>query len=60
MFIYKSSSHFKDKEFNKEELLKLFKLTPKQIDDWLKDAVKDELMLKKTRPVRYLMNSKIK
>jgi len=60
LFIYKSSSHFKDKEFNKEELLKLFKLTPKQIDDWLKDAVKDKVMLKKTRPVRYLMNSKIR
>jgi predicted Rossmann fold nucleotide-binding protein DprA/Smf involved in DNA uptake len=58
LFIYKLSSHFKDKEFNKEELLKLFKLTPKQIDDWLKVAVKDKVILKKTRPVRYLMNSK--
>tara|TARA_R110002050_G_scaffold56512_2_gene127046 strand:- start:38 stop:1312 length:1275 start_codon:yes stop_codon:yes gene_type:complete len=60
LFIYKSSLHFKDKEFNKEELLKLFKLTPKQIDDWLKVAVKDKVMLKETRPVRYLMNLKIK
>jgi len=60
LFIYKSSSHFKNKEFNKEELLKLFKLTPKQINDWLKDAVKAKIMLKKTRPVRYIMNSKIK
>ncbi|MEE9363698.1 MAG: DNA-processing protein DprA [Cellulophaga sp.] len=60
LFIYKSTSHFKDKEFNKEELLKLFKLTPKQIDDWLKDAVKEKVMIKKTRPVRYLMNSKNK
>jgi predicted Rossmann fold nucleotide-binding protein DprA/Smf involved in DNA uptake len=60
LFIYKSSSHFKDKEFNKEELLKLFKLTPKQIDNWLKDAVNVKIMLKKTRPVRYIMNSKIK
>jgi predicted Rossmann fold nucleotide-binding protein DprA/Smf involved in DNA uptake len=60
LFIYKSLSHFKDKEFNKEELLKLFELTPKQIDDWLKVAVKNKVISKKNRPVRYLMNSKIK
>ncbi len=60
LFIYKSSSHFKDKEFNKEEILKVFELTSKQIDDWLKVAVKNEVLLKKTRPVRYLMNPKAK
>ncbi|WP_445955812.1 DNA-processing protein DprA [Yeosuana sp.] len=60
LFIHKSSSYFKDKEFNKEEILKLFELTPKQVDDWLKVAVKKKVMLKKNRPVRYLINTDIK
>ncbi|WP_445736246.1 DNA-processing protein DprA [Mariniflexile sp.] len=59
-FMQKSTSHFIDKEFNKEEILKIFELTPKQVDEWLKLAVKEKLILKKTRPVRYLLNSKIK
>jgi len=59
-FMQKSTSHFTDKEFNKEEILKVFELTPKQVDEWLKLAVKEKLILKKTRPVRYLLNSKIK
>jgi len=59
-FMQKSTSHFTDKEFNKEEILKVFELTPKQVDEWLKRAVKEKLILKKTRPVRYLLNSKIK
>lgn len=59
-FMQKSTSHFTDKEFNKEEIIKVFELTPKQVDEWLKVAVKEKLMLKKTRPVRYLINSKIK
>lgn len=59
IFIRKSVSHFKDKEFNKEETLKVFELTSKQVDEWLKVAVKEKLMLKKTRPVRYLISSKI-
>ncbi|WP_339753443.1 DNA-processing protein DprA [uncultured Winogradskyella sp.] len=57
-FIYKSSTHFKNKEFNKEDIKKLFELTPKQIDDWLKVAVKNEVLIKKKRPVRYLLNPK--
>lgn len=59
-FMHKSTSHFINKEFNKEEILKVFELTPKQVDEWLKFAVKEKLMLKKTRPVRFLLNSKIK
>lgn len=58
LFIYKLSISFKDKEFNKEEILKLFELTPKQIDDWLKVAVKNEIILKNTHPVSYLVNPK--
>jgi len=58
LFILKSFSHFKHEEFNKEEILKFFELTPKQIDDWLKIAVKNEVFLKKNRPVRYIMNPK--
>ncbi|EAR01412.1 DNA-processing protein DprA [Maribacter sp. HTCC2170] len=60
LFIYKSSSYFKDKEFNREEILNHFELASKQIDDWLKVAVKDKVLLKKTRPVRYLLNPKAK
>ena len=60
LFVYKLSSSFKDKKFNKEEILKLFELTPKQIDDWLKVAVKNEIVLKKTHPISYLVNSKVK
>lgn len=60
LFIYKSSAHFKNKEFNKEDIKKLFELTPKQIDDWLKAAVKNEVLIKKNRPVRYLMNPKVR
>jgi len=60
LFIYKLSFSFKDKEFNKEEILKLFELTPKQIDDWLKVAVKNEIILKNTHPVSYLVNPKVK
>ncbi|GAB5401669.1 MAG: DNA-processing protein DprA [Aureisphaera sp.] len=59
LFIHKLSIYLKDDELGKEELIELFELTPKQIDDWLKIAVKDKLLLKKTRPVRYQMNTKV-
>lgn len=60
LFVYKLSFHFKDKEFNKEDILNLFKLTPKQIDDWLKIGVKNDVLFKKSRPIRYLINTKVK
>lgn len=58
LFIYKLHLRFKANEINKEEILKFFILTSKQVDEWLKLGVERELLLKKTKPLRYLINSK--
>lgn len=58
VFIYKLHMRFKTNEINKEEILKFFNLTSKQVDEWLKLGIEKELLLKKAKPLRYIINSK--
>ena len=57
VFICKLSNKFKVNEIYKEEISKQFNLTSKQIDEWLKLGVEKELLIKKTKPVRYRLNN---
>jgi hypothetical protein len=59
-FIHKLFLVFKENEIDKTKIISLFKLTSKQVDEWLKIGVEKDLLIKKTRPVRYTINLKIK
>lgn len=56
-FIYKVSEKYRNQSFNKEHLLRDFELTPKQLDEWLKIGVLRKVLIKKTKPVCYLLKS---
>ena len=59
-FIYKLFLAFKENEIDKTKIISHFKLTPKQVDEWLKLGVEKELLIKKTRPVRFFKNKDVK
>ena len=48
--MHKLVLEFKDKEVKKEELIKHYNLTPKQVDEWLKLAVEKNELIKKQDP----------
>ncbi|WP_405565725.1 DNA-processing protein DprA [Polaribacter sp. Asnod6-C07] len=58
-FIHKLFLVFKENEIDKTKIISHFKLTPKQVDEWLKLGVEKGLFIKKTRPVRYTLNLKM-
>ncbi|WP_339661712.1 DNA-processing protein DprA [uncultured Polaribacter sp.] len=55
-FIYKLFLVFKENEIDKTKIISHFKLTTKQVDEWLKLGVEKELLIKKVRPTRYTIN----
>ncbi|WP_026777772.1 DNA-processing protein DprA [Polaribacter sp. Hel_I_88] len=57
IFIHKLCISFKENEINKEKIVTHFGLTSKQIDEWLKLGVEKDFLIKKIRPVRYLINT---
>ncbi|EHQ44515.1 DNA-processing protein DprA [Myroides odoratus] len=58
LFVYKLNATFETNEITKDEILKHFFLTPKQIDEWLKIGIEQKFLLKKTKPIRYVINRK--
>ncbi len=58
VFIHKLFSKFKSQEINKDEILNHFEITSKQLDEWLKRGVEEKFLLKKLKPVRYVLNKK--
>ena len=52
-FIYKLSSKYQQKDFNKEEINSQFGLTSKQVEEWLKLALDQKLISKKMKPLRF-------
>ncbi|SFS44008.1 Predicted Rossmann fold nucleotide-binding protein DprA/Smf involved in DNA uptake [Zhouia amylolytica] len=56
-FINQLSSKFKTEEIKKNEIVNHFNLTNKQVDEWLKIGVDKKLIIKKTKPVRYLLKN---
>lgn len=57
LFIYKIQNRIKEGEINKEEILKLYELTSKQVDEWLKLGNEKGFFSKKLKPVRYFINN---
>lgn len=60
VFLDKLYTVYSLNEFNKSDIVEHFKIYSKQVDDWLKKSVDDEILLKKTRPISYRFNPKLK
>lgn len=56
IFIIKLWQIFLEKDINKNDIIEKFELTPKQVDVWLKRAIKEEFIIKKSNPVHYILN----
>lgn len=52
-FIFKFKQRFNNESIPKAQIKDYFDLNATQLEKWLKRAVKEELLVKKTRPVRY-------
>lgn len=59
LFIHKLFSQFKSREINKVEILNHFEITSKQLDEWLKKGLEQNFLIKKTKPIRYLLNKEL-
>lgn len=57
LFIHKLFLKFRSQEINKEEIATSFQLTNKQVEDWLKKGVEENFLIKKSKPMRYVLNS---
>ncbi|MCK0134840.1 DNA-processing protein DprA [Arenibacter sp. S6351L] len=56
VFMYKLILRFRTNEINKAEILDYFNLTSRQVDEWLKLGTEKGFLIKKSRPLRYLIN----
>ncbi len=56
VFMHKLFLQFKSQEINKNDLLKHFEITSKQLDEWLKKGLEQNLLIKKLKPLRYVLN----
>lgn len=59
LFIVKLNEAFKNKTVTKNELKEELKLTNSQLDEWLKMGVEYNYIIKKNRPVTYMINPEI-
>lgn len=56
IFMHKLFLKFQSNEINREEILNHFMITSKQLDEWLKQAIEQKLLVKKTKPIRYVLS----
>jgi phage-related minor tail protein len=55
----KLNDAFKNKTVTKKDLKDELKLTSSQLDEWLKMGVENEYLIKKVRPVTFMINPEI-
>lgn len=56
VFIHKLFLQFQSREINKDDILNHFEITSKQLDEWLKKGLEQNLLIKRTKPIRYILN----
>lgn len=59
LFLMKLYDTFKNQTVTKNELKDELKLTSSQLDEWLKMGVENEYLIKKIRPVSFMINPEI-
>lgn len=59
LFLVKLNDVFKNKAVTKKELKDEFKLTTSQLDEWLKIGTENNYIIKKGRPISYIINPDI-
>lgn len=59
LFIIKLWQAFYGKGIGKNEIIQTFDLTPKQVDVWIKKGVEEDFLIKKSKPVHYILNPNI-
>lgn len=59
LFIMKLINHFKNKTATKEEIKTELKLTNSQVDEWLNIGIEKNLIIKKTKPISFIINPEI-
>lgn len=59
LFLVKLNDAFKNKTVTKKDLKDELKLTSSQLDEWLKMGVENEYLIKKVRPVTFMINPEI-
>jgi predicted Rossmann fold nucleotide-binding protein DprA/Smf involved in DNA uptake len=52
-FLNQISKVFPNQKFQKGDILRIFELNSKQVDEWLKLAVEKELVIKEMKPIRF-------
>lgn len=56
LFLVKLSDSFKNKSITKKEIKERLEITNSQLDEWLKKATEEEFIIKKSRPVSFIIN----
>jgi len=59
LFLVKLLEHFKNKTITKKELKDELELTNSQVDEWLKIGTEKDYLIKKNRPVSFMINPKV-
>lgn len=59
LFLVKINDSFKNQAVAKNVLKEKFELTPRQLDEWLKMGVENNYLIKKNRPVSFMINPEI-
>ena len=60
MFVFILSRKFHDQELDKTLIIKKLSITSKQLDNWFKLAIDEQIIIKTIAPVRYKLNPNIK
>ena len=56
LFLVKLLDSFKNKSITKKEIKDRLEITNSQLDEWLKMAIEEEFIIKKSRPVSFIIN----
>ncbi len=59
LFLVKLIEHFKNKTITKKELKNELELTNSQLDEWLKIGTEKDYLIKKSRPVSFMINPRV-
>lgn len=55
-FIIKLWQSFNGKNIDRKDIINTFNLTPKQVDLWLKKGAEEDFLIKKMKPIHYILN----
>ena len=59
LFLVKLVDHFNNKTITKKDLKDELELTNSQLDEWLRIGTEKDYLIKKTKPVSFMLNPKI-